>query len=186
MRRLRWIVVLVVVLLAAAAIAALLLVRPELQDGRDRVDARWSPLRPALIARYEALGGVSSALDDAGAADRSVTRDLDAALSSWEGYAVRGPKHTDPAAEVATANELEALARRVRANVFASAKLKGNEALAAALSAFDQATVPQPAVRAYNRAVDAYEGDRSGFLPSLVAGLLGYDSRSVLVVGTGG
>ena len=60
MRRLRWIVVLVVAVLAAAVIAALLLVRPDLDDGRSRVDARWTPLRPALIARYDVLDGVAT------------------------------------------------------------------------------------------------------------------------------
>lgn len=185
MRRLGWIIVLVVAVLVAAAAAAVVLVRPNLEDGRDEADARWTPLRPALIARYKALSGVATALHDAGAADRSVTRDLDATLTRWSRFALLGPKHTDPAAEVALANELEEQARRLRANMFASEKLKGNEALAAAVAAFDQATVPQPQVRAYNRAVRAYESDRSGFFEGLVADALGYESRPVLVVGTG-
>jgi hypothetical protein len=184
MRRLGWIVVLLVALVVAAAVAAVVLVRPGLEDGRDQVDARWAPLRPALITRYQALSGVAGALHDAGAADRSVTKDLDGALRRWNRYALLGPKHTDPAAEVQLANELEQLARRLRANLFASPKLKGNEALATAVTAFDQATVAQPRARAYNRAVRSYEADRSGFPESLVAEALGYDSRSVLVVGT--
>jgi hypothetical protein len=184
MRRLRWIVVLVVAVLAAAVIAALLLVRPDLDDGRSRVDARWSPLRPALITRYDALDGVATALRDAGAADRAVTTDLDTALDRWSRFALRGPKHTDPGAEVVIANDLESLARRMRANVVASARLQGNEPLRTALTAFDQAVVPEPAVNAYNRAVRSYEDTRSGFFDRIVADTLGYDSRPVLVVGT--
>ena len=185
MRRLRWIVVLVVAVLAAAVIAALVLVRPGLEDARDRVDGRWTPLRPSLIARYDALDGVATALRDAGAGDRSVTTDLDTSLDRWGTYALRGPEHTDPGAEVVIANELEELARRVRGNLIASEKLKNDPALAGAVTAFDQAVVPQPSVRAYNQAVRAYEEDRSGFFEHLVANTLGYDSRPVLVVGTG-
>jgi hypothetical protein len=185
MRRLRWIVVLVAVLLVVAVVAALVLVRPGLEDGRDRVDRGWTPLRPALIARYDALEDVATALADAGAADRAVTKDLERELARWQRYAVRGPKHTDPATEVAIANSLEELARRVLANLIASQRLRTNEPLQAALQAYDQAIVPEPEVRAYNRAVRAYEDDRSGFVERIVAGALGYDSRPVLVPGAG-
>jgi hypothetical protein len=185
MRRLRWIVVLVAVLLVIAVVAALLLVRPGLEDGRDRVDRRWTPLRPALIARYDALEGVATALADAGAGERAYTTDLRTELGRWQGYAVRGPKHTDPATEVTIANSLEGLARRVRANLIASARLSSNEQLQVALEDYDQAIVPEPAVRTYNRAVRAYEDDRSGFVERIVAGALGYDSRAVLVAGSG-
>ena len=68
-------------------------------------------------------------------------------------------------------------------NYIASEKLKSNDALRAAIDAFDQAVVPPPTVRAYNRAVRTYQDDRSGFFERLVAGALGYDSRPVLVVG---
>jgi hypothetical protein len=184
MHWLRWLVVLLVALLVGAVVAAFLLVRPGLEDGRDHVDARWVPLRPALIARYDALAGIAQALRDAGASDRVVTRDLDAVLLRWGRYAPLGPKHTDPASEVGVANQLEELARRVRANMFASPKLKGNEGLATAFAAFDQAVVPHPGVRSYNRAVRAYEDDRSGAIDRVVADALGYDSRSLLVIGT--
>lgn len=184
MRRLLWLVVLVAVLAVAALAAALLLVRPDLEDGRNLADTRWAPLRPALIARYDALAGVASALRDAGANERTVTRDLETAITRWSHYAPRGPAHTDPAAEVTIANSLEEIARRVRANMFASPKLKGNEGLATAFTAFDQAVVPQPAVRAYNRAARAYEDERNGLPARLVADTLGYESRAVLVVGT--
>jgi hypothetical protein len=53
------------------------------------------------------------------------------------------------------------------------------------VQAYDQAIVPEPAVQAYNRAVRAYEDDRSGFVERVVAGALGYESRAVLVPGAG-
>jgi hypothetical protein len=185
MRRFRWFILLVVALLVAAVAAAILFVRPGLEDGRDRVDARWTPLRPSLIARYGALDGIATALRDAGAGDRAVTTDLDTALDRWNRFALRGPQHTDPATEARLANELEDLARRFRANLIASERLKADPALAAAVAAYDQAVVPTRAVRAYNRAVRAYEDDRSGFVERITADTLGYDSRPVLVVGTG-
>jgi hypothetical protein len=183
MRRFRWIVVLVVAVLVAAVVAAFVLVRPGLEDERGRVDARWTPLRPALITRYAKLDSVATALRDAGAGDRAVTADLDSLLARWNRFALLGPKHTNATSEATTANELEGLARRVRANYIASEKLKSNEALRAAIDAFDQAVVSPPAVKAYNRAVRTYEDDRSGFFERIVAGALGYDARPVLVVG---
>lgn len=182
MRRFRWIVVLLVAVLVAAIVAALVLVRPDLDDGRDRVDAAWVPLRPPLIARYDALRGVATALAEAGASERSVTADLAAALDRWERSALRGPRHTDPGAEATTANELEGLARRVRANLIVSTRLQGNQPLLDAMAGFDQAVVAPANVRAYNRAARAYEDDRSGFPNRLVADVLGYDPRAMLVI----
>jgi hypothetical protein len=97
---------------------------------------------------------------------------------------LRGPKHTDPGAEATTADELEALARRARANVAASARLSADPGIASAFAAFDQAVVAPAAVKAYNRAVRAYERARTGTIKSLVARALGYDARPVLVLGT--
>lgn len=189
MRRLRWIVLVVALLVAATiaapTIAALLLVRPDLEDGRDRVDAEWAPLRPALIARYEALDGVVAALREAGAGERSVTTDLAGALDRWRAFALRGPRHTDPAAEVELANRLEELARRMRANLIGSERLKANDELAATVATYDQAVVPQPSVRSYNRAVRSYEDERSGFPARLLADVLGYESRPLVVIGMG-
>jgi len=184
MRRLRWILLAVIALAVVVVVAALVLVRPGLDDSRDRVDARWTPLRPVLIARYEALGGVAAALVASPVGgDRAVTKDLEAELERWNRYALRGPRHTDAGQEAAAANELEALARRVRANIQASDRLKNDAALLEALAAFDQAVVTPEPVEAYNRAVQSYEDERSGFFDSLVADVLGYDSRPVLVLG---
>jgi hypothetical protein len=184
MRRARWIIVLLVAVVVAAIVAAFVLVRPGLDEDRARVDDRWAPLRPALVDRYAKLGSVGTALRDAGAADRTVTVALEDALDRWRRFALLGPKHTDPGAEAAAANELEGLARRVRANYIGSEKLKSNAALTAAIGAFNQAVVSPPAVRAYNRAVRAYEDDRSGFFEGIVAGGLGYDPRPVLLIST--
>jgi hypothetical protein len=182
-RRIRRVVIVVVVLVIAGAVAAVLLARPDLANARDRVDARWLALREPLAKRYTALNGVAQALHTAGATERAVTRDLDAALAHWNKLALHGPAHSDPGGEATTANELEALARRVRANYVASGKLSADPGLKAAIDAFDLAVVSPAKVMAYNTAVRHYEDTRSGIVQRVVAGVLGYESRSVLLVG---
>jgi hypothetical protein len=159
-------------------------VQPDLADARDRVDATWSPLRDPLNARYQALGVVAQALVDAGAGDRAVTKDLTATLQRWNRFALRGPKHSDLGAEAAIADDLEALGRRTRANIAASARIGANQAVQDALNAFDLAVVPPPLVKGYNRAVRAYQDTRSGTVNSLVAKVLAFDARPVLQIGT--
>jgi hypothetical protein len=183
-RRVRWLVLAVVLLIAVAAGAAWLTVRPDLDSARDRVDAAWTLLRAPLATRYQALDGVAKALTDAGAGDRAVTADLERVLARWHPLALLGPHHTDAAVEATVANELEAQARRVDANVSASTKLGTNPAITAAVVAFGKAVVPPPLVKAYNRAAHAYEDARSGTLHRLVADIFGYDARPVLVLGT--
>jgi hypothetical protein len=184
MRRLRWIVPLLLLVVVASAAAAYFLVEPDLSDGRDRVDAAWTPLRAPLVVRYEALGVVTQALNDAGAGERAVTKDLTAALARWSRLALRGLRYTDPGAEAGIANELEALARRARANVAASARLNANPVVTEALGAFDLAVIPPPLVRSYNRAVREYQDARGGTIDALVAKVLSFDPRPVLQVGT--
>lgn len=172
-----------VALALAGAVAAVVTIQPKLSDARDRVDLRWTPLREPLDARFDALSVMATALHDAGAGDRAVTAALDDALARWSKLALRGPEHTDVTLEVKTANELEALARRVNANIAASDRLSLNEGIKAARSAFDLAVVPVPTIAAYNRAVRAYEDQRSGTINRLVAGAMGFEARPLLVVG---
>jgi hypothetical protein len=181
-RRVRWLVI-VAVVAVLGVIATGVLIGPDLGEARDRVDARWTPLRPALAQRYEALAIVTAAMHDAGAGERSVTQDLDEALRRWSGLARRGPGRADAALEAQSANELEALARRLRANIAGSDRLATNATLTETVLAFDQAVVPVPAVQTYNRAARRYERERSGAIERFVAAVLGYESRPLLVVG---
>jgi len=184
MRRLRWIIPLLLVVVVASAAAAYLLVQPDLSDSRDRVDAEWTPLRAPLAARYEALGVLTQSLVDAGAADRAVTEDLRSTLQRWDRFVLRGPTHTDPGTEATIANDLEALGRRVRANIAASARLSTNQAITEALGAFDLAVVPPPLVEAYNAAVRDYQKARGGTIDAVVADVLAFDPRPILQIGT--
>jgi len=183
-RRVRWLVLIAVAVIVAGLVVVVLSVQPGLSDARDRVDARWEPLRAPLALRYDALAGVAQALRDAGAAERAVTKELDATLARWQRLALRGPKHTEPEVEAKAANELEALARRARANVAASARLAPNPAIVAAFTAYDQVVVDPTVVRPYNRAVGTYESEREGTVNRIVATVLGFESRPRLVLGS--
>jgi hypothetical protein len=177
-RRGRWIVLVVVALLVAVVLAGVLLVRPDLVETRDRVDARWDALRSDLAERYEQLAAVTTALDGAGANERSVTRDLREELDRWS--ELRGRKQIDREGEATSANNLEALARRATENFNNSDRLQNNADLVAAFQVFDLTIVSQPAVAAYNRAVRKYEATRDGAFARLIAGALGFEARPVL------
>jgi hypothetical protein len=178
-RRLRWVLLALVVLLVAGAVVTVVTTRPDMSDARDQVDRAWTPLRPPLVARYEALAGVEGALASNGAAHRSVTVDLASTLRRWQEIA----RVDDPAHQAPLANDLEALAARVKANVASSALLRGNAAINQALAGFDAKVVNPPAVAAYNQAVRAYQHARTGTLRRLVADVFGFDARPQLVLG---
>jgi hypothetical protein len=177
-RRLPWILAILLVLVVGAAAALVVAEKPTLDDARDAVDARWQPLRPTLVARYEQLDTVLAALGTAGGGDRSVAHDLTGALAAWKKALADG----DAGTQAEAANRLEGEAVRVRANVLASARLAEAGELTNAIAAFTAAVPPQNLVQAYNRAVRAYEDDRNDSFRKPVARLLGYDARPVLMI----
>jgi hypothetical protein len=175
-RRLGWLVAALVVLAVVAAVIAVVTVRPSLSDARDRVDRAFTPLQAPLDARYVALTRVEVALDTGGAASRTVTVDLTAALHQWQQVA----HADDPATQVPVANQLEGLAQRVKANLLTSPRLQAIPTLQGALGGFDQAIVNPPAVAAFNQAVNAYQHARTGTIRRLVADTFGFDARAEL------
>jgi len=182
-RRSRWILLVLIVVVVGGAVALTLTERPKLDDAQTAVDATWKPLRTPdqLVLRYQKLEGALSAFDAAGGSDRSVSKDLHAALDAWS----RALKHGDAGAQAEAANVVEAQATRLIANALGSERLKGDPAVTDSLAQF-ATTKPDPAlVTAYNRAVRAYEDERTGTLQRPVARILGYDARPLLVLGTG-
>jgi hypothetical protein len=178
-RRLVWLALAVVAVVVVLAVIAVVTTQPDLSDHRDQVDRAWTPLRPPLVARYQALGSVLQALDSAGAQGRTVTKDLAATLARWQ----RVARVDDPASQAPLANDLEALATRVQANVAASDRLNASTSIKPALQTFHNALVSPPAVAAYNRAVRAYQHARTGTIRGLVADVLSFDARPQLVLG---
>src|SRR5436190_1315167 len=91
----------------------------------------------------------------------------------------------DAASEASAADEVEAQATRLVANVLGSQRLALDGAVTGAVSAF-AATKPNALlVAAYNRAVRHYEDERTGTVQQPVARVLGYDTRPALALGAG-
>lgn len=177
-RRLPWILAVLLVLVVGGAIALVVVEKPNLDDARDAVDARWEPLLAPLVARYKQLGTGLAALDAAGGGDRSIAQDLTTELAAWKKAVASG----DAGTQAEVANRLEGEATRLRTNVLASPRLAGVGDLTSALDAFAGSAPPQELIRAYNRAVRAYEDDRNDSLRTPVARLFGYDARPLLVI----
>src|SRR4051794_33097400 len=182
-RRTRGIVLAPIVVVIGGAGALVLVERPKLDDARTTVDARWKPLRAPdqLVVRYQNLEGALGAFDAAGGSDRSVTKDLHAALTAW----TRAQKNGDAGAEVEAADVVEAQATRLIANALGSERLKADRAVTDSLTKFATTKLNPALVAAYNRAVRAYEEERTGTWQRPVARVLGYDPRPVLVLGSG-
>ena len=180
-RRVILFLVLAILVVVGAGVALVISARPALHDDRQAVDTRWTALRAPLATRYQGLDQLGTALGAAGAGQRSYTVALTDELDTWATLARR--PDPSPAAEAASANRLEGLAARVRANVAKSARLSRDPGVTQALGAFDAALVPTADVDAYNRAVRRYQATRTATLKRLPADLLGYDARPVLVVG---
>jgi hypothetical protein len=179
-RRTRWILLVLIVVVVGGAVALTLSERPKLDDARTAVDTRWKPLPgpDQLALRYQKLEGALSAFDAAGGRDRSVSKDLHAALDAWN----RSLKGGDAGTQAQAANVVEAQATRLLANALGSERLKADPAVAQSLVQFST-TKPNPAlVAAYNRAVRAYEDERTGTLQRPVARVFGFDARPLLVL----
>jgi hypothetical protein len=183
-RRTKWILLALVVLLVGGVVALVVTQQPKLDDARTKVDAAWNPLvaTDQLPLRYQTLTGALSAFDAAGGADRDVSKDLHAALKAWDAAVKDG----GAGAQATAANTVEAQGTRLNANALGSQRLAADKAVTDSLVKYAQ-TVPKPElVTAYNRAVRDYEDERTGALAQPVARLLGFDARSVLVLGSQG
>jgi hypothetical protein len=179
-RRIRWTALALVVAVVTGTVFLVITVRPGLQDDAQEVRRSWRPLVQPLATRYGALGGVAGALESAGDGDRDVTRDLRRTLDDWN---LLRPT-TDEGAQAATADQLEALAARIRATVQGSDRLKVIPGLTQAIQAFDANKVPAPLVQKYNDAVLRYERNRDGTLRNIVASIDGYDAHPTLQLTT--
>jgi hypothetical protein len=182
-RRTRWILLALIVVIMGGAIALVVVERPKLDDARSVVDRHWKPLRAPdqLVLRYQKLEGALSAFDAAGGNDRGVSKDLHDALAAWKQTLKRG----DAGSQANAANAVEAQATRLIANVLGSERLKADKASTDALTTFATTKPNAALVTAYNRAVRAYESERTGTLAQPVARVLGFDARPILVLGAG-
>jgi hypothetical protein len=181
-RRVRRLAILAFIFLLVGTVALVLTGRPRLDDDRSRVDEHWTPLRVPLGMRYDQLAAVLAQLEAAGAEDRDVSQDLDRELSRWEDLRRSSPDEADAGAEAEASNRLEALAARATSTVTNSARLSTVTPLVDAVTVLGQTLPPADAVNAYNDAAERYQRTRESFRYTLVARLLGFDSRPALVV----
>jgi len=177
-RTLRRAVLVLLLFAVIAGTAAALTTRPDLDRARDSATATWRAVRSPLTARYDALSTANNAVRDAGGTGRDVVDDTRAAVARWRDAASGSPVSE----QVAAANALEGLARRLAATVEASELLRADAAVVAAISDLADATIPE-AGRAFNEAARDYEAERGGPVRHLVAGLLGYDAIPALDLG---
>ena len=185
-RRTKWILLVLVVVLVGGAAALVLTQRPKLDDARTKADTAWKPLIAAdqLPLRYQTLTGALSAFDAAGGTDRAVSKDLHAALATWN----KALKGDDASAQTTAANAVEAQGTRLITNALGSPRFKSNQPLTDALVKYAQTTPNSSLVVASNRAVHEYEDVRTDTLAQPVARVLGFDARPVLAIdvrGTG-
>ncbi len=99
-------------------------------------------------------------------------------LAAWKKAVADGGQEQ----QADSANRLEGLGVRLRANVLASPRLAGVPEISDALAAYGT-SVPDPnLVERYNRAVGTYEDSRTDTLHVPVARLFGFDSRPTFVI----
>jgi hypothetical protein len=171
MHVLRVVRVLLVVLIVAAVVGAgssVLSARPDLDTAKRNVDTAWTAVAAQLDARYLQLAALAQHLSAVAGPVHSVAHDADAALAHWRD--VR--QHGSVAAQVAAANEVEAMARELLATQAASPRVRGNTTLLNDVDHF-LAQSTGTAASDFNRAVQSYEHERSGPVRAVVAGVLG-------------
>lgn len=177
MRVLRRVLLLVLVGLVVAAIALVLDARPELEDARDEVDARWDAIARPLEERYARIEAAVAAARGTPGPSAELVEELETAIGRWN--AARDDAAV--ADQVAAANDLEGLARRFAGVAAASPRLSADPEVTAALAAHRDAPAPDGAA-AFTEAVRRYENERDGPLRAVVATVLGYDEIPALAL----
>lgn len=174
MRILRGLRILIPVLLLLAVVAAgavVLSARPVIADARSRAEERWSAVDARLGPHYRLLGTAAARVGEIIGPERTLARQVTAGIAAWKD--ARGGPLAD---EVAAANAVEALGRRLVAAANSGA-VRRDRAAAGAVTAyatdpsFTASAIAGP-VDAFGRAVGRYEQERTGAVRSLAANVL--------------
>jgi hypothetical protein len=180
MHVLRVVRVLLVVLLVAVVVGAgssVLSARPDLESAKRDVDSAWATLAPALNRRYVQLTAVNNKLDSVPGPVQSLVDATRTSLAHWSD----ARRHGGVAAQVAAANDVEAIARRLLATQAASPRVRGNAALLSDVGKYlAMSTSTQTSAAEFNQAVDKYEHERRGPVRAVVASVLGDKTIPVL------
>jgi hypothetical protein len=179
MHVLRVVRVLLAVLIVAAIVGAgssVLSARPDLQKAKRNVDTSWSALSPSLETRYNLLKNLDDGLRPISGPVHVLVADTDSALTHWHDTRA----HSGVAAQVAAANNVEAIARRLVATASVSPRVRKNATALTALGAFLGDTSNADRGAGFNQNVTSYEKERRGPVRTLIASVLGDGSIPAL------
>ncbi|MFM8236608.1 MAG: hypothetical protein ACKOBG_02465 [Actinomycetota bacterium] len=173
LRGLRILIPMLLLLAAVAAVAVVLSARPVIEDARRDAEREWSAVDDRLGPHYRLLATAANRVGTLIGPERTLARQTTAAIAAWR--AARGGPLAD---EVAAANAVEAIGRRLVTAGAASNRVRADRRAADAVSAyatdpaFSAATITPP-VTGFDRAVDRYERERTGTVRALAAAALG-------------
>lgn len=172
----RWIALFTLVVIGGL-VALVVTGRGGLANDTRQVDERWSALRAPLADRYDRLNEAADAVNQAGG-EREVTAEIATAYRAWE---IANRRATvDP--QVAAANDLEGLGRRLSAVVAASAKLSADADVRSALAAYTEQVPAEALVDGFDDATTNYAQARTSVGRRLAATIFGYEARPALRV----
>lgn len=167
LRLLRIFIPLVLVAAIVAGIVVVMTSRNELKQSHDQVETTWVPLRKALDTRYQTLDAADRAVASVPGPVQQVAAQVSAAYANWH-------KHGGSvSSQVANANNLESLGRRLVVVSRAAPRLQGQTAALGAVNTF-AALKPPTASTAFDDAVANFEHERHRPARTLAARILGY------------
>ena len=175
MHFLRLLRIFIPVLVIAAIVAGVIVVltsRSELQSARRQVNATWQPLRADLDTRYKVLAAADKALTRIPGPLHPLVLQVENTSKNWQDLMAKGGS---VASQVATANKLEALGRRLVQAARAAPRLQGKTELDT-INTYAASKVTRGDVTAFEAAVSHYERERNRPARRLAASILGYDS----------
>jgi hypothetical protein len=170
MHVLRLLRIFIPLLLVAAIVAGIVVVmtsRNELKQSHDQVESTWIPLRTALDQRYNTLDAARTAVQSVPGPVKEVAAEVATAYDNWH-------KHSGSvSSQVANANNLESLGRRLVVVSRAAQRLQGQTAALNAVNTF-AALKPPTQSAAFDDAVTHFEAERHRPARTLAARILGY------------
>jgi len=175
MHLLRLLRIFIPVLVIAAIVAVVIVVltsRSELQSARRQVNATWQPLQEELDTRYRVLAATDTELKSIPGPLHRIVVQVESATNDWRNLRAN---HGSVASQVSTANELEALGRRLVQAARAAPRLRGKPELAT-INSYASSTPPRGAITPFEAAVSHYERERNRPARRLAASILGYKS----------
>jgi hypothetical protein len=174
MHFLRLLRIFIPLLIIAALVAGVIIVlssRSELQSSRRMVNEAWAQLDRQLTPRFDKLEAATDAVRTIPGPLHQIVQRIDSAETDWKEFRSNGGS---VAAQVSTANTLEALGRRLVLAAHAARRLQGKPGLAT-VDEF-ASTAPPAAAHTFEDAVSQYEKERNRPARRLAARILGYKS----------